>query len=152
MNRKQSVAGVALLSLAVGAGVAASAGGAADESASTIKLVIRQGTYAAVDVRTKKYGPGDYYVEHNTVLDAARRSHVGHTLVQCVVVARKTEQCLSTWQLKGGTITAQAGFPSSGGFVLAITGGTGAYQAARGQIVGGKPKGKDFPVTINLVP
>ena len=68
---------------------------------------------------------------------------IGHQGAACTVLSvlpngDDTFVCVGTWTLPGGMITAQAYRPADGdGGPVAITGGTGIYRHARGQIVQG---------------
>jgi hypothetical protein len=65
-------------------------------------------------------------------------TEVGHQGVVCTVtsVARNEAQCNATYSLRGGQITAQAlvilGNPAP--YATAITGGSGKYQGAEGEV------------------
>ena len=68
---------------------------------------------------------------------------IGHQGAACTILSvlpngDDTYVCVGTWALPGGIITAQAYRPAGGqGTGVAITGGTGVYRHARGQIVEG---------------
>jgi hypothetical protein len=65
-------------------------------------------------------------------------TEVGHQGGVCTVtsVARSEAQCLATYSLRGGQITGQAlvnlGNPAP--YAVAITGGSGTYQGAEGEV------------------
>ena len=67
---------------------------------------------------------------------------IGHQASACTVVFVRpngdhTFICNGTWVLPHGSITTQAFNPASGRGGIAITGGTGTYRDARGQVVEG---------------
>jgi len=67
---------------------------------------------------------------------------IGHQGAACTVLSvlpngDHTFVCTGTWVLPGGMITAQAYRSAGGQSSVAITGGTGIYRHARGQIVEG---------------
>jgi allene oxide cyclase len=92
---------------------------------------------------------GDLLVFANKVYDAANKLEVGsdqrysvHTLVG------KSWECFWTLLLKEGQITVEGPFMDSGDSLLAVTGGTGKYAAARGSLKlhprDATPTGYDF--------
>ena len=66
-------------------------------------------------------------------------TEVGHQSGVCTVtsVQRNEAQCNATYSLRGGQITAQAliTLGSSAPYAGAITGGTGKYQGAEGEVI-----------------
>jgi hypothetical protein len=79
---------------------------------------------------------GDQIVFTNKLLRGD--TEVGHEGAVCTVtsVERQEMQCIATFSLRGGQITAQAlvhlGDPTS--YLVAVTGGSGRYEGAEGQI------------------
>jgi hypothetical protein len=65
-------------------------------------------------------------------------TEVGHQGGVCTVtsVQRQEAQCMATYALRGGQITGQALINpgSSAPYAVAITGGSGKYQAAEGEV------------------
>ncbi|MEO8968549.1 MAG: Allene oxide cyclase, partial [Solirubrobacteraceae bacterium] len=72
----------------------------------------------------------------NPVFNAANTKQVGHDEGFCTRVDPKLGifECLWTTFLHGGQITVQGPFYDTRNSVLSITGGTGAYREARGQM------------------
>ena len=69
------------------------------------------------------------------MFDQANAKKIGTNQGYCVrTVAGKSWECWWTIFLAGGQITVQGPFYDKGDSVLAITGGTGKYSAARGQM------------------
>lgn len=78
---------------------------------------------------------GDILTFANDVFDAADKAKVGADQGFCVrVVVGKAFECLWTTSLAGGQITIEGPFLDAGDSVLAVTGGTGKYSGARGQM------------------
>jgi hypothetical protein len=81
---------------------------------------------------------GDSLAFGSRVLDASRTRRLGTSASQCTVtqpggLSTAVKTCFGTFALKGGTLavaTEIRGEPNT--IVLAVTGGTGAYNGARG--------------------
>jgi hypothetical protein len=116
--------GLALLLVASGA----SAG-------EVLKLVERAETDAVTDTGAKGDSVGDILTFANPMFDASNTTKVGTDQGFCVrTEAGKSWECWWTLFLEGGQITVEGPFLDKGDSVLAITGGTGKYAAARGQM------------------
>jgi hypothetical protein len=79
---------------------------------------------------------GNILTFNNPVFNTADKRQVGHDEGFCVRLAPKPGiwECLWTTFLKGGQITVQGPYYDTRNSVLSITGGTGAYRNARGQM------------------
>jgi len=78
---------------------------------------------------------GDLLTFANPVFDAANKVQVGTDHGWCVrVVVGKSWECFWTLLLKEGRITLEGPFYDSGDSVFVITGGTGKYAGAKGQM------------------
>jgi allene oxide cyclase len=83
--------------------------------------------------------PGDHVGNiltfHNKVFNAADKRKVGHDQGSCVrMVVGKSFECTWTTFLKKGQLTVEGPFYDTKNSVLAITGGTGKYRNARGEM------------------
>ncbi len=92
---------------------------------------------------------GNQLVFHNPIFDAANKKQVGEDNGNCVrTVVGKVWECFWTIFLPAGQITVEGPFYDSGAdSLLAITGGTGSYQTARGQMklhARGNPLGSEY--------
>ena len=149
---------------AASAAVVASAAGIAVASASvphittatTLRLEARGGTSTFVNVRhLSRPAVGDEVILAQPVYSAAHPSQlVGHGVVTVIFVAPpRVSQDHATLVLKNGQIDA-AGVEASNPFQLAVTGGTGQYQNARGQatvkLLPGP--GNKALITVSLLP
>ena len=91
--------------------------------------VIEHATTDSVDVDAV----GHVLTFANDVFDSADTSKVGTDQGYCVrIVVGQTWECTWTTFLPGGQIVVAGPFSDTGNTVLAITGGTGDYQNARG--------------------
>jgi hypothetical protein len=89
----------------------------------------------------------------NPVFDATDRKRMGHDEGFCtrLDVKRGIWECLWTTFLKGGQITVQGPFYDTRSSVLSITGGTGAYRNARGEMVlKSRNGGKEYDFIFKL--
>ena len=92
---------------------------------------------------------GNQLVFHNPVFDAVDKKLVGHDNGDCVrTVVGQVWECFWTVFLPDGQITVEGPYYDNGtDSMLAITGGTGAYQAIRGQMrlhARGNPVGSEY--------
>jgi hypothetical protein len=78
---------------------------------------------------------GDILTFANPIYDAADKTLIGSDQGYCVrVVLGKAFECHWTLLLAKGQLTVDGPFLDAGDSVLAVTGGTGAYSAAKGEM------------------
>ena len=71
----------------------------------------------------------------NPVFDATNKTQIGTDQGYCVrIVVGKSWECFWTLMLKEGQITLEGPFYDSGDSTFVITGGTGKYEGAKGQM------------------
>lgn len=100
-----------------------------------LQLVERAETDAVLDLGNKDDSAGDLLTFANPIFDAQNKAQVGTDQGYCVrMVAGTSWECWWTLSLADGQITVQGPFLDKGDSVLAITGGTGKYSTARGQM------------------
>ena len=92
---------------------------------------------------------GDLLTFANPVFDATNKTQVGADQGYCVrIVVGKSWECFWTLLLKEGFVTLEGPFYDSGDSMFVITGGTGKYEGAKGQMKlhdrGTKPTSYDF--------
>jgi hypothetical protein len=96
---------------------------------------------------------GNILTFNNPVFDAADRKQVGHDEGFCVRLQVKLGiwECLWTTFVKGGQITVQGPYYDTHNSELSITGGTGAYRGARGQMdLKSRNGGKEYDFIFHL--
>jgi allene oxide cyclase len=96
---------------------------------------------------------GNILTFNNPVFDTANKKQVGHDEGFCVRLQPKLGiwECLWTTFLKGGQITVQGPFYDTRNSTLSITGGTGAYEGARGQMrLNSLNGGKEYDFIFHL--
>ena len=112
--------------------LAAAASASAGE---VISVVEHADTDAVTDTGAKGDSAGDVLTFANPVFDKANKAQVGTDQGYCVrTVVGKAWECNWTMSLKDGQLTVEGPFLDAGDSVLAITGGTGKYAGARGQM------------------
>ena len=129
---------VVLLILAVGAWAAPSAkrsGGGHGAQRKTITVIEHATTDTTTDTGAKGDSVGDILTFANEVFDAADTTKVGTDNGYCLrTVAGAAYECNWTTFLAGGQITVEGPFFDAKDSTLAITGGTGRYRGARGEM------------------
>ncbi|HWA53767.1 MAG TPA: dirigent protein [Solirubrobacterales bacterium] len=122
-----TVVGVAVLLAACGGG----------SDSETIALVEHADTDTVrhIGPASEEDSIGDVLAFANPVFDEANKEQVGTDNGQCVrTAAGKAWECIWTVSLDGGQITVEGPFYDSRDSTLAITGGTGEYEEASGQM------------------
>jgi len=100
-----------------------------------LHVVERAETDAVLDLGAKDDSVGDLLTFANRVFDHENKNQIGTDQGYCVrVIAGTSWECWWTLSLGDGQITVEGPFLDKGDSVLAITGGTGKYSAARGQM------------------
>jgi len=101
----------------------------------TLALVERATTDVVTDTGAEGDSAGDILTFANEIYDEANAKLVGTDNGWCVrTVSGKAWECFWTLTLADGQITVAGPFLDGGDSVLAITGGTGAYADARGEM------------------
>ena len=133
-------------------GSLAALAGAADGA--TLKLVERAlGNATHVHGGTAADNVGDMLTFSNPVYDAANSVRLGFDQGYCVrLVVGRSYECHWTLSLAQGQIVVDGPFLDAGDSVLAVTGGTGAYSGARGEMLlhARDAKGSAYDYTYTL--
>lgn len=119
----------------VGAILFAGAAKIQDGSVTTLSVVERATTDVVTDTGAEGDSVGDILTFANEVYDQANETMIGSDNGYCVrTVAGAAWECFWTLTLSDAQLTVEGPFLDAGDSVLAITGGTGAYAGARGQM------------------
>ena len=115
--------------------VTASSGREKGQNGRRTITVVEHATTDAVTNGSKSDRAGNILTFSNRVFNAADKKKVGHDQGSCVrIVVGKSWECTWTTFLPKGQITVEGPFYDKSNSVLAITGGTGEYKNARGQM------------------
>lgn len=126
---------VAAATVGAGAAQAAQHTSRAAQSAHRITVVERAVSDKVVDLRPKGDSAGDLLTFANPVYDKTNSKRVGRDQGSCIrTVVGKAWECSWTTLLPKGSLMVTGPFYDSRDSVLAITGGTGAYSRARGEM------------------
>jgi allene oxide cyclase len=97
---------------------------------------------------------GDLLTFHNKLYNAANTKVVGHDQGSCIRIspAQGSWECMWTNFVPGGHITVEGPFFDTSDSIVTITGGTGGFRNARGQmLLHARPNGQ-FNFTFSLIP
>ena len=120
----------------------------------TLKVVERATTDAVTDLGAKDDSAGDLLTFANEVYDESNTKLLGTDSGWCIrTVAKKSWECFWTLSLADGQITVHGPFLDAGDSMLAVTGGTGKYAGARGEMAlhARNPEGSEFDFTYKLI-
>jgi hypothetical protein len=96
---------------------------------------VRGGRTSVTDIGAVGDSPGDILTFANEVYDAPNTKLVGHNNGWCIrIVVGQSWECFWTLTLARGQITVEGPFYDGRDSVLAITGGTGAFDDVRGEM------------------
>ena len=149
---------IVLLVLAVSAWAAPTAkrhtGGGHHGQGRTITVIEHATTDITTDTGAKGDSVGDILTFANQVYDAADATVVGTDNGYClrtVTGAAAAYECNFTTTLDGGQITVEGPFFDAKDSTLAITGGTGRFRGARGEMeLHSREKGAKFAFVFHL--
>lgn len=157
MGSRKIQLGVLGAAVVVAVAIASGAASASSDISrpTTIHLQLRGGKSTFIDTGKKGPSTGDRVVLNQPAYFASDLSkQVGTGVVTITLVGGKADETQddATLVLPGGQIDVEGIQGSSNAFTLGVTGGTGAYQNARGQVhVSLKPHNVSN-VTADLIP
>jgi hypothetical protein len=125
----------------------------AGASATTMTLVEHADTDAVMDLGETGDTIGDLLAFGNPVFDEANATQVGKDQGFCVrTVVGESWECVWTVMLDGGQITVEGPFYDAADSVMTITGGTGDYSGASGEMKlhARNDKGTEYDFTYEL--
>ncbi len=127
---------IAIAALVVGLAIPALGASGHNGQDRTFRATATVAEVSQIDLGATGPSLGDEIVFSGYLLQG--RNQVGHQGLVCTTVslARQEAQCVATYSFGSGQITAQALviLGSSTPYDVAITGGTGAYEGAAGQV------------------
>jgi hypothetical protein len=137
------------------AATAAFAGGSSGLSGPRVIHVVERPTSdQVIDTGRSGDSPGDLLPFANAIYNWSNTRRVGHDQGNCIRVGAAGHwECMWTTFLAGGHITVEGPFVESRRTsVLAVTGGTGAYRNARGQMILHTRDDANFDFVFQLQP
>lgn len=111
-------------------------------------------TDATASVGKEKDNRGDILTFANPVFDSANKKQVGSDNGFCIrTVAGAAFECIWTLKLAAGQITSEGPFHDSGDTTMAVTGGTGKFIGAQGEMLlhARDAKGTEYAFKYTLV-
>ena len=166
-RRVKGYAVVGVLAAALVSAVAlAPSGGAQQPSGRTLKLIEQDESSAFADTgprsrsRNPRFSGGDLHVFTSKLFNEAN-VRVGRLYAHCVAVrggrtfVRALFQCSGTFVLRDGTIVVNAAFRGNQDdedVRLAVIGGTGSYEGARGSVTVRRLPRERMENTVRLLP
>jgi allene oxide cyclase len=128
---------------------------AANASAADQLIVVeRAASDTVTDLGAKGDSVGDVLTFANDIYDATNKTLIGHDNGWCVrTVVGQSWECFWTTLLDKGQITVEGPYYDTKDSVLAITGGTGIYATARGEMKlhARNDKGTEYDFAFSLV-
>jgi allene oxide cyclase len=111
------------------------AAGLAAAEPQELKVTEHATTDAVTDIGAKGDSVGDLLTFANEVFDADDKNKVGSDQGICFrTVPGKTWECIWTLNLDKGKLTVEGPFNDTGDSVFAVTGGTGEFAGAQGEM------------------
>jgi hypothetical protein len=153
MSRKlHAVAALGLLLMAAGVMAAGAASNPEGGGGQVIRLTTKQVSQVYVDHGTTGFSEADQFVFSNDLSENGKPvgEDGGTCTVTRIVSGDATLQCLGTNSLPGGQISVEGLIVSGKPFELAVTGGTGRYSKARGQVYGENTSSTEMSIRIVL--
>ena len=138
MGKKLAVLSTAIAVAALVVGIAIPAAGSSGQAGNdrTFRVTATLTEASQIDLGATGPSLGDEIVFSGPLVQGGQQ--IGHQGAVCATVSlqRQEAQCTTTYSFSGGQITAQAVFilGSPAPYDVAITGGTGKYEGAKGEI------------------
>jgi hypothetical protein len=118
-----------------------------------IHVIERATTDTVIDIGAHGDSTGDLLTFHNRLYDSTDTTVVGRDQGECVRIdpAKGTWECHWTNVLEGGQITVEGAFSDFHDTVIAITGGTGDYATAQGDVkLAARSGGAEYDIIFRL--
>jgi hypothetical protein len=123
----------------------------------TLRFTIRNVAIAELDLGTAGRSLGDQFISTGNVFRGSARvgeAHIVCTVVRLVSATSTTEHCAGALVLPGGQITGEGAntfTQESTGVTVAVTGGTGRYRTARGEVRSRLISETEEELTVHLI-
>jgi hypothetical protein len=119
-----------------------------------LTFVERAGSDTVTDIGAKGDSVGDILTFNNEIYDSANATKVGTDNGWCIrTVVGKAWECFWTLSVDKGQITVEGPYLDSKDSILAVTGGTGSYAGARGEMAlhARNDKGTEYDFKYSLI-
>ena len=153
MRRFAVIAAISAVVVLVAGMVAQAQSGHHARRATTVHVIEHATTDKVIDTGKAGDTSGDLLTWHNKVYDETDTTVAGSDQGDCIRISPKqgTWECRWVTWLDGGSITVEGPFYDTKDSVIAITGGTGAYASATGdmQLIS-KNGGAEYDFIFNI--
>ena len=155
MNARHLLPALLAIALLGGCGSGDDGGSGSAEAPKTLHVIehATTNTLQHIGPATQKDSVGDVLGYANPIFDAADKKRIGSDNGSCIrTVVGNAFECTWTTILKQGQIVVEGPFYDGRDSVNAITGGTGAYDGARGEMKlhYRDPKGREYDFIFHL--
>lgn len=153
MKKALSIAAAALAVVLVAGLVAQARTTHHSTRATTVHVIEHATTDVVIDTGKTGDTTGDLLTWHNKVFDETDTTAAGRDQGECTRISPKQGTWECTWitWVAGGSITVEGPFYDTKDSVFAITGGTGAYKDATGEMqLVSKNGGAEYDFIFNL--
>jgi hypothetical protein len=153
--KKFAVLGALVAAIVAGATLASAAGDQIVTAPMKVKVIEHATTDVVIDTGRRGDTSGDLLTWHNAVFNADDTKKAGHDQGDCIRIdpAQGTWECRWVTWVPGGSITVEGPFYDTRDNVIAITGGTGMFQNARGTMnLVARQGGTEYAFIFNVIP
>ena len=135
MQRLLVIGALVVAAVALAGGSASASGGSSSET--TLRFLEVRTSVQQVDVGAPGTSAGDEFILGGRLRNLADTETRGHSSDVCTVLSDSGAplHCVSVVWLSGGTLELAGAASGGPNFRLAITGGTRAYDTARGEVI-----------------
>ena len=140
MNRSKNGRGLLLVLLGLAGGVLLAVpvglgSGETSEAVGPIRITNRENSYRRVDVGPRGISPGDMEIIRQSLFNRRVTSKsIGHSNLVCTFVDTRSRSCHGTYFLPRGKLVVGGTLRYRQFYELAVVGGTGLYNNARGTL------------------
>jgi hypothetical protein len=123
-------------------------------TATSLRVIEHPVTDTVIDTGAKGDTSGDLLTFHNKLYNAANTKVIGRDQGSCIRISPSAGSWECTWTnfVPGGHITVEGPFFDTRDSVVTITGGTGDYRNARGQMLLHATAHAQFDFKFSLIP
>jgi hypothetical protein len=136
MNRRNVGSAIAGLGIGLLLGIPAAQSSAGATGPSQIRITNRELSVRRIDVAEPGRGAGDMEIVRQSLFNyRIRAKAIGHSELLCTFVNRQARNCQGTYFLPRGRLIVAGSLRFRLFYELAVVGGTGLYNNARGTLI-----------------